>query len=130
MAPVNQPKDKKHERAHEYWSEEAKPSGKRKLDCKELENEPLARKLFLRKTSKPLEKIGNVSLLFLPTRFTLNHRHRLLEEGECQESHSDDSITYSSDTQTCIRVVHPPVTCLVRVCLHVCPSFLRLHTPW
>ncbi|XP_074680126.1 LOW QUALITY PROTEIN: DNA damage-binding protein 2 [Strix aluco] len=58
MAPVNQPKDKKHERAHEYLSEETKSAGKRKPDYKELGNEPLAKRLFLRKTSKSPEKIG------------------------------------------------------------------------
>lgn len=58
MAPVNQPKDKKHEKAHEHRSEEAKSAGKRKLDYEGLENEPLAKKLFLRKTSKAQEKIG------------------------------------------------------------------------
>ncbi|XP_075358765.1 DNA damage-binding protein 2 isoform X4 [Mycteria americana] len=58
MAPVNQPKDKKHERAHEHWPEEAKLAGKRKPDYEELGNEPQAKKLFVRKTSKPPEKIG------------------------------------------------------------------------
>lgn len=59
MAPVNQPKDKKHEKT--YWSEEAKSAEKRKLDYEGLENVPLAKKLFLRKTSKAQEKIGNIS---------------------------------------------------------------------
>ncbi|XP_069640656.1 DNA damage-binding protein 2 isoform X2 [Haliaeetus albicilla] len=58
MAPVNQPKDKKHERAHEHWPEEAKSAGKRKPDYEELGNEPQAKRLFMRKTSKPPEKIG------------------------------------------------------------------------
>ncbi|KAM6393398.1 DNA damage-binding protein 2 isoform 5-T5 [Pluvialis apricaria] len=58
MAPVNQPKDKKHERAHEHWPEEAKSAGKRKPDYEELGNEPQAKRLFVRKTSKPPEKIG------------------------------------------------------------------------
>ncbi|KAM6274663.1 DNA damage-binding protein 2 isoform 2-T2 [Porphyrio hochstetteri] len=58
MAPVNQPKDKKHERAHEQWLEEAKSAGKRKPNYEELGNEPPAKKLFVRKTSKPPEKIG------------------------------------------------------------------------
>ncbi|XP_074440534.1 DNA damage-binding protein 2 isoform X3 [Larus michahellis] len=58
MAPVNQPKDKKHERAHEHGLEEAKSAGKRKLDYKELGNEPQAKRLFVRKASKPPEKIG------------------------------------------------------------------------
>uniref|UniRef100_A0A8B9RSL7 DNA damage-binding protein 2 n=1 Tax=Accipiter nisus TaxID=211598 RepID=A0A8B9RSL7_9AVES len=58
MAPVNQPKDKKHERAHERWPEEAKSAGKRKPDYEELGNEPQAKRLFVRKTSKPPEKIG------------------------------------------------------------------------
>jgi len=61
MAPVNQPKDKKHERTHEHWPEEAKSAEKRKADYKELGNEPLAKKLFVRKTSRTPEKIGNVS---------------------------------------------------------------------
>ncbi|XP_062491870.1 DNA damage-binding protein 2 isoform X2 [Pezoporus occidentalis] len=58
MAPVNQAKDKKQEKAHERWPEEAKSAGKRKQDYKELGNEPQAKKLFVRKTSKPPEKIG------------------------------------------------------------------------
>ncbi|XP_005236408.1 DNA damage-binding protein 2 isoform X1 [Falco rusticolus] len=58
MAPVNPPKDKKHERAHEHWPEEAKSAGKRKADYGELGNEPPAKRLFVRKTSKPPEKIG------------------------------------------------------------------------
>lgn len=61
MAPVNQAKDKKQEKAHECWPEEAKSAGKRKQDYKELGNEPQAKKLFVRKTSKPPEKIGNIS---------------------------------------------------------------------
>ncbi|XP_009869476.1 PREDICTED: DNA damage-binding protein 2-like, partial [Apaloderma vittatum] len=56
MAPVNQPKDKKHERAHERWPEEAESIGKRKLDCEELGSEPQAKRLFVRKTSKLPEK--------------------------------------------------------------------------
>lgn len=61
MAPVNQPKDKKHERAHEHCPEEAKSAGKRKLEYEQLGNEPQAKRLFVRKTSKPPEKIGNIS---------------------------------------------------------------------
>ncbi|XP_072193075.1 DNA damage-binding protein 2 isoform X1 [Excalfactoria chinensis] len=57
MAPVNRPKDKKHEKAHEHQSEEAKSAGKRKLDYEGLQNVPLAKKLFLRK-NKAQEKIG------------------------------------------------------------------------
>ncbi|XP_064922034.1 DNA damage-binding protein 2 isoform X2 [Columba livia] len=58
MTPVNQPKDKKHERAHEHCPEEAKSAGKRKLEYEQLGNEPQAKRLFVRKTSKPPEKIG------------------------------------------------------------------------
>ncbi|GAB0190345.1 DNA damage-binding protein 2 [Grus japonensis] len=58
MAPVNQPKDKKQETTHEHWAEETKSAGKRKPDYEELGNEPQAKKLFVRKTSKPPEKIG------------------------------------------------------------------------
>ncbi|KFW05000.1 DNA damage-binding protein 2, partial [Eurypyga helias] len=59
MVPVNQPKDKKHEkRAHEHRPEEAKSAGKSKPGYREPGNEPLAKKLFVRKTSNPLEKIG------------------------------------------------------------------------
>ncbi|OXB82239.1 UNVERIFIED_CONTAM: hypothetical protein H355_007936 [Colinus virginianus] len=58
MAPVNQPEDKKLEKAHEHQLEDAKSAGKRKPDHEGLENEPLAKKLFVRKTSKAQEKIG------------------------------------------------------------------------
>lgn len=61
MAPVNQPKEKKQETTHEHWAEETKSAGKRKPDYEELGNEPQAKKLFVRKTSKPPEKIGNIS---------------------------------------------------------------------
>ncbi|XP_064368757.1 DNA damage-binding protein 2 isoform X2 [Dromaius novaehollandiae] len=59
MAPENQPKDKKHGRTHEHQPEEqTKSAGKRKQDYEEIENEPQAKRLFVRKTSKPPEKIG------------------------------------------------------------------------
>ncbi|NWI69708.1 DDB2 protein, partial [Todus mexicanus] len=58
MALVNQPKDKKHEKAREHWTEEAKSAGKRKPDYEELGNEPPAKRIFVRKASKPSEKIG------------------------------------------------------------------------
>ncbi|KFO91544.1 DNA damage-binding protein 2, partial [Buceros rhinoceros silvestris] len=58
MAPVNRPKHKKHEKEHGHWMEEAKSAGKRKPDYEELGNEPQAKRWFMRKTSKPSEKIG------------------------------------------------------------------------
>ncbi|XP_059705343.1 DNA damage-binding protein 2 isoform X2 [Haemorhous mexicanus] len=58
MAPVNQPKDKKRERACQHWPEEAKSAGKRKRDYGERGNEKQEKKLFVRKTSKPSGKIG------------------------------------------------------------------------
>ncbi|NXH43476.1 DDB2 protein, partial [Dicaeum eximium] len=58
MAPVNQPKDKKREKACQRWPEEAKSSGKRKRDYGEQGNEKQEKKLFVRKTSKPSGKIG------------------------------------------------------------------------
>ncbi|KAM7041625.1 DNA damage-binding protein 2 isoform 2-T2 [Acridotheres tristis] len=58
MAPVNQPKDKKRERACQQWPEEAKSAGKRKRDYGERGNEKQEKKLFVRKTSKPSGKIG------------------------------------------------------------------------
>lgn len=61
MAPVNQPKDKKRERACLQWPEEAKSTGKRKRDYGERGNEKQEKKLFVRKTSKPSGKIGNNS---------------------------------------------------------------------
>lgn len=61
MTPENQSKDKKHVRVHEHQPEEdAKSTGKRKRDHGELENEPQAKRLFLRKAAKPSGKIGNV----------------------------------------------------------------------
>lgn len=61
MAPVNQPKHKKREKERGRWMEEAKSAGKRKPDYEELGNEPQAKRWFMRKTSKPSEKIGNIS---------------------------------------------------------------------
>lgn len=61
MAPVNQPKDKKHERASQHWPEEAKSAGKKKREYGERGNEKQEKKLFVRKTSKPSGKIGNIS---------------------------------------------------------------------
>lgn len=61
MAPVNQPKDKKRERACQFWPEEAKSAGKRKRDYGERGNEKQEKKLFVRKTSKLSGKIGNIS---------------------------------------------------------------------
>lgn len=61
MAPVNQPKDKKRERACQHWPEEAKSAGKRKRDYGERGNEKQEKRLFVRKTSKPPGKIGNIS---------------------------------------------------------------------
>ncbi|KAJ7414705.1 DNA damage-binding protein 2 [Willisornis vidua] len=58
MVPVHQPKDKEYERPYQHWSEEAKSAGKRKLDYEELGNETQAKRLFVRKTSKPPGKIG------------------------------------------------------------------------
>ncbi|XP_037756126.1 DNA damage-binding protein 2 isoform X2 [Chelonia mydas] len=59
MTPENQSKDKKHVRVHEHQPEEdAKSTGKRKRDHGELENEPQAKRLFLRKAAKPSGKIG------------------------------------------------------------------------
>ncbi|KAJ7406108.1 DNA damage-binding protein 2 [Pitangus sulphuratus] len=58
MAPVNQPKDKEYERVHQHWPEEAKSAGKRKPDYEKLGNETQAKRLFVRKTSKPPGKIG------------------------------------------------------------------------
>lgn len=58
MAPVNQPKDKKRERACQQRPEEAKSAGKRKRDYGERGNEKQEKKLFVRKTSKPSGKIG------------------------------------------------------------------------
>ncbi|OWK62652.1 DNA damage-binding protein 2 [Lonchura striata] len=58
MAPVNQPKDKKRERACQHWSEEAKSAGKRKRDYGERGNEKQEKKLFVRKASRPSGKIG------------------------------------------------------------------------
>ncbi|NWR67938.1 DDB2 protein, partial [Bucorvus abyssinicus] len=58
MAPVNQPKHKKHEKVQDHWTEEAKSAGKRKPDYEELGNELQAKRWFMRKTSKPPEKIG------------------------------------------------------------------------
>nr|XP_048708058.1 DNA damage-binding protein 2 isoform X4 [Caretta caretta] len=59
MTPENQSKDKKHVRVHEHQPEEdAKSTGKRKRDHGELETEPQAKRLFLRKAAKPSGKIG------------------------------------------------------------------------
>lgn len=59
MTPENQSKDKKHLRVHEHQrQEDAKSTGKRKRDHGELENEPQAKILFLRKAAKPSGKIG------------------------------------------------------------------------
>lgn len=60
MAPVNQPKDKKRERACQHWPEESKSAAKRKRDYGERGNEKQEKKLFVRKTSKPSGKIGNI----------------------------------------------------------------------
>ncbi|KAM8807174.1 DNA damage-binding protein 2 [Eudromia elegans] len=58
MAPENPPRDRAPGRAHEHPPEEARSAGKRKREREETENEPLAKKLFVRKSSKPPEKIG------------------------------------------------------------------------
>ncbi|XP_074853405.1 DNA damage-binding protein 2 isoform X3 [Carettochelys insculpta] len=57
MTPENQLKDKKRMRGHEHCAEEdTKSTGKRKRDHGQLENEPQAKRLFLRKAAKPPEK--------------------------------------------------------------------------
>ncbi|XP_071414648.1 DNA damage-binding protein 2 isoform X2 [Pithys albifrons albifrons] len=58
MAPVHQPKDKEYERPYQHWPEEVKSAGKGKLDYEELGNETQAKRLFVRKISKPPGKIG------------------------------------------------------------------------
>ncbi|XP_075783772.1 DNA damage-binding protein 2 isoform X2 [Pelodiscus sinensis] len=59
MTPENQSKDKMHARVHEHHLEEnAQSTWKRKRDHEELENEPQAKRLFLRKAAKPPGKIG------------------------------------------------------------------------
>ncbi|XP_061466925.1 DNA damage-binding protein 2 isoform X2 [Rhineura floridana] len=59
MAPEKQSKGKKHQKSCECPSEkEAKSTGKRKRDYRELENEPQAKKLLVKKSSNLLEKIG------------------------------------------------------------------------
>ncbi|KYO21749.1 DNA damage-binding protein 2 [Alligator mississippiensis] len=59
MVPANQPKEKKHMKAHEHQpEEEAKSAEKRKRESGELENEPQAKRLFVRKAMKPPENTG------------------------------------------------------------------------
>ncbi|XP_033004428.1 DNA damage-binding protein 2 isoform X2 [Lacerta agilis] len=59
MAPGKQSRDKKLQKSHECPSEkEAKTTGKRKRDTRELENEPHANKLLVKKAPKLLEKMG------------------------------------------------------------------------
>ncbi|XP_042317317.1 DNA damage-binding protein 2 isoform X2 [Sceloporus undulatus] len=59
MHPGKDSKDKKHLRISDSASQkEAKSNGKRKRDCEDLENEPQAKKIHLRKAPKCLDKTG------------------------------------------------------------------------
>ncbi|XP_028582303.2 DNA damage-binding protein 2 isoform X1 [Podarcis muralis] len=59
MAPGKQSRDKKLQKSPECPSEkEAKTTGKRKRDTRELENVPYANKLLVKKAPKILEKMG------------------------------------------------------------------------